>query len=88
MCQRMPLRTSSVRLRSIKTSTTRRLWALCWKPPGTQRASACSPVWPKAGWPRSWPMQMASIRSSLSRRARPMDRDTWDTSRVWVSRVR
>ena len=80
---RMPSRTSRVRLRPApsrsSTSTTRRLWTLCSKRrPWRSRSSAsraASPAWPKGAWPRSWPMAMASTRSSLSARARATVRD-------------
>ena len=49
---------------------------------------ARSPAWPKGVWPRSWPRAMASVRSSLSWRARAMVRAMRLTSRVWVRRVR
>ena len=37
---------------------------------GGDWSSACSPMWPNGGWPRSWPSAIASVRSSLSASAR------------------
>lgn len=51
-------------------------------------ASAASPVCPKGVWPRSWPSEMASVRSSFSPSARVMVRAICATSNVCVSRVR
>ncbi len=50
--------------------------------------SACSPLCPKGGWPRSWERQAASTRSGSQPRAAPSSRPTWAHSRECVSRVR
>ena len=51
-------------------------------------ASAASPVCPKGVCPKSWPSEMASVRSSFSPSARVMVRAICATSNVCVSRVR
>src|SRR6185437_23397 len=44
------------------SSTMRRLWRLCSKPPCffISSLSTVSPLWPKGEWPRSWASAMAS----------------------------
>ena len=88
----MPSRTGSVRFRSSSTSTTRTECSL-WRNPRPKRSrphmsSTSSPMCPNGGWPTSWPMPIASTRSSLSRSARPTVREICVASSVWVSRVR
>ena len=83
----MPSRTGSVRLSPLphfsSVWSTRTDCALCMKVPAPcffrRRASSASPVWPHGVWPMSWPMAIASMRSSLSRRHRPIDRAMRDT---------
>src|SRR5699024_12602706 len=52
---------------------------------GVQRPLPCVA---ERGVARSWARATASVRSSLRRRARAMVRAIWDTSSVWVNRVR
>src|SRR5690606_25353954 len=77
------------RLGSIRVSR-RSDWALPSKPPqsSANSFSACSPLCPKGGWPRSWERQAASTRSGSQPRAAPSSRPTWAHSREWVRRVR
>src|SRR3954454_13325356 len=68
----------------------RRVWALPSKPPhgSATSCSACSPLWPKGGWPRSWASAAVSAMSGCEPRARDRSRATWATSRLCVSRLR
>ncbi len=93
-------RVARVRLRPTEPSGVNRLgsmrvsrrsdWALPSKPPQSwaNSFSACSPLCPNGGWPRSWERQAASTRSGSQPRAAPSSRPTWAHSREWVRRVR
>ena len=74
---RRPVR-SAKRLGSSRVSS-RSVCALPSKPPqsAANSFSACSPLWPKGGWPRSWERQAASTRSGSQPRAAPSSRPTW-----------
>ena len=70
--------------------STRRVCALPSKPPHgcATSSSACSPLCPNGGCPRSWARQAVSTRSGSQPSGRPSSRPICATSREWVSRVR
>ena len=79
----MPSRTASVRLRPSPPAPAPRPRAgsgRCARAPPVARrrrisSRAASPACPKGAWPRSWPIAIASTRSSLSASARAVVRD-------------
>lgn len=77
------------RLGSIRVSR-RSDCAFPSKPPQSLAKSlrACSPLWPKGGWPMSCDRQAVSTRSGSQPRAAPSSRPTWAHSRECVRRVR
>ncbi len=55
---------------------------------GRPRRSACSPLCPNGGWPRSWASPATSTTSGSQPSTRPSSRPICATSRECVSRVR
>ncbi len=85
-----PVRVSGTKRLGSSRVSSRSDWALPSKPPQSEAKSlsACSPLWPKGGWPMSWERQAVSTRSGSQPSAAPSSRPTWAHSSECVSRVR